>query len=171
LVARKIVELRRREVASGLSATPERLRTVATTYVDSLTRLRSHSPEACSGFIRRGEAEPLIVTLLQQGSEHTAHLQTQLIAAFDAIAEGRQLVRVRPRPTGDHYKMLEDELGKRGWKEDDFKLMSNDQAMAQAPPEKLCQLAQDFFAAQLALPDSEAQLRLLATWLRQVFAG
>jgi hypothetical protein len=170
LMARKLVELRRQQVASGLSATPETLRTVATAYHDSLTRLRSYSPEACSGFIKHGEAEPLIVALLQ-GSEHTAHLQAQLTAIFEAIAEGRQLPRVHPRPTREQHQMLASELVKRGWTEDDFKLLSSDQAMAQAAPVKVCQLVHDYFAAQLSLPDQEAQLRLLVIALRLVLTA
>jgi hypothetical protein len=43
--------------------------------------------------------------------------------------------------------------------------------MAQAPPEKVCKLVSDFFAAHLALPDPDAQMRLLVDSLRSVFAG
>lgn len=168
LMARKLAELRRQQVASGLSATPERLNTLATAYLASLTRLSSHSPEACHGFIRRGEAEPLIVKLLQ-GSEHTPHLQAELIAVFEAIAEGRQLPRVHPRPTREQHQMLAAELAKRGWTADDFQLLSSDQAMTEAAPEKVCQLVHDFFAAQLSLPDPEARSRLLVNSLRPIF--
>jgi hypothetical protein len=169
-VARKLVELRRRQIANGLSATLDKLKLVATAYYDSLDRLRSHSPEACNGFIRQGEAEPLIVGLLQ-GSGHTAHLQAHLTAVFEAIAEGRQLPRVHPQPSPAQYKMLAGELTKKGWTQDDFRLLTSKQAMAQAAPEKACQLLHDFFAAQLALTDPEAQMRLLVDSLRPVFAG
>lgn len=169
-VARKLVELRRQNRANGLSATLPALKTVAAAYLGSLERLRRHSPEACGGFIRQGEAEPLIVALLQ-GSEHTAHLQAQLTAVFEAIAEGRQMPRVHPRASQEQHQMLATELAKRGWTQDDFRLLSSDQALAKAPPEKVCQLVYDFFAAQLALPDPDAQQRLLVDSLRPVFAG
>lgn len=167
VMGRKLAELRRKLGAAGISATAESLKTVATAYADNLKRLKSHSPEACSGFIRHGEADPLIVALLQQGTGHTAPLQAHLTAVFEAIAEGRQLPRVHPRPTREHQEMLQSELAKRGWTTDDFKLLSTN--MAQAPPDKVCQLVGDFFAAQLALSDPEAQTRLLVNSLRPVF--
>jgi hypothetical protein len=169
-VARKLAELRRQQVANGLSATMERLKTVAVAYLEVLTRLRAQSPETCSGLIRQGEADPGIVALLQ-GSEQTAYLQALSTVIFEAIAEGRQLPRVHPRPTQAHHAMLASDLAKRGWTQDDFRILSNEQAMAQAPPEKVCQLVQDLFAAQLSLPDTDAQLRLLVDSLRPVFSG
>ena len=167
LIGRKLAELRRQQAAAGLAATAERLKTVAVVYADNLKRLLGHSPEACSGFIRHGEAEPLIAALLQQGTAHTAHLQAHLTAVFEAIAEGRQLPRVHPRPTPEHQQLLQDELTKRGWTAEDFKLLSGN--LAQAPPDKVCQLVGDFFAAQLALSDPEAQTRMLINSLRPVF--
>jgi hypothetical protein len=169
-LARKLVDLRRQQVANGLSARLETLKTVATAYFDTLAKLRSHSAEACYGFINRGEAEPLIVALLQ-GTEHTGHLQAQLTAVFEAIAEGRQLPRVHPHPTQAQYQLLANELAKRGWTQEDFKLLSSKQSMAQGEPEKVCQLVHDFFAAQLSLPDTEVQMRLLVDSLKPVFAG
>jgi uncharacterized protein DUF4339 len=169
-LARKLVELRRQQVANGLSARLETLKTVATAYFDTLAKLRSHSADACYGFINRGEAEPLIVGLLQ-GTEHTGHLQAQLTAVFEAIAEGRQLPRVHPHPTQAQYQLLANELAKRGWTEEDFKLLSSKQTMAQGEPEKVCQLVHDFFAAQLSLPDADVQMRLLVDSLKPVFAG
>jgi uncharacterized protein DUF4339 len=170
LVARRLVELRRQQVANGLSAKLPMLRTVAAAYHDTLTRLRKHSAEACSGFIKQGEAEPLIVALLQ-GSDHTAHLQALSTAVFEAIAEGRQLPRVHPRPSQAQYGMLANELTKRGWTQADFQLLTSKQGLTQAEPDKVCQLVQDFFGAQLSLPDAEVQMRLLIDSLRPVFAG
>lgn len=170
LVARKLVDLRRQQVANGLSAKLPLLKTVAAAYYDSLTRLRKYNPEACSGFIKQGEAEPLIVALLQ-GTEHTAYLQALATAVFEAIAEGRQVPRVHPRPSQAQYGMLASELTKRGWTQTDFQMLSSKQAMAQATPDKICQLVQDFFGAQLSLPDAEVQMRLLVDSLRPVFAG
>jgi len=170
LVARKLVELRRQQVANGLSAKLPMLKTVASAYYDTLTRLRKYNPEACSGFIKQGEAEPLIVALLQ-GSDHTAHLQALATVVFEAIADGRQVPRVHPRPSPAQYEMLANELTKRGWTQADFQLLTSKQGLAQAEPDKVCQLVQEFFGAQLALPDAEVQMRLLVDSLRPVFAG
>jgi hypothetical protein len=169
LIARKLADLRKQHAATALSATAERLKTVAVAYFENLRRLRSHDPEACSGLIRHGEAEPLIVALLQHGTEHTAYLQAQLTAIFEAIAEGRQLPRVHPRPTLEQGELLEGELKKRGWTPDDFKMLAG--GMAQAPAEKVCQLVHDLFAAELALSDPDAQMRLLMNSLRPVLAA
>ena len=87
----------------------------------------------------------------------------------EAIAEGRQLPRVHPRPTPEQHEMLKSELTKRGWTTDDFNLLSSN--LAQAPPDKVCQLVSDFFAAQLSLSDPEAQTRLLVNSLRPVFVA
>jgi len=170
LVARKLVELRRQQVANGLSAKLPMLKTVASAYYDTLTRLRKYNPEACSGFIKQGEAEPLIVALLQ-GSDQTAHLQALATVVFEAIADGRQVPRVHPRPSPAQYEMLANELTKRGWTQADFQLLTSKQGLAQAEPDKVCQLVQEFFGAQLALPDAEVQMRLLVDSLRPVFAG
>jgi hypothetical protein len=169
LMGRRLAELRRKLAGAGISATAERLKAVAAAYADNLRRLRSHSPEACSGFIRHGEAEPLIAALLQEATGLTAPLQAHLTAVFEAIAEGRQLPRVQPRPTPEHQEMLEAELMKRGWTTDDFKLLSSN--LAQVPPDKVCQLVSDFFAAQFALADPDAQARLLVNSLRPVFVA
>ena len=91
LIGRKLAELRRQHAASGMAASEEWLKTVATAYLNTVKRLRGRDPEACAGFIRRGEAEPLIVALLQQGSEHTAHLQAQLTTVS------------RPSPMADRH--------------------------------------------------------------------
>jgi hypothetical protein len=169
-VARKLVELRRQQVANGLSARLPMLKTVASAYLDTLGKLRAQSPEACGGFVRQGEAEPLIVGYLQ-GSQQTAHLQSLLTAVFEAIADGRQVPRVHPQPNQAQYAMLAAELGKRGWTQADFRTVSSRQAMAQAEPAKACQLMHDFFGAQFAIPDQEVQMRLLAASLNSVFGG
>jgi hypothetical protein len=169
-VARKLVELRRQQVANGLSAKLPLLKTVASAYFETLDRLRAHSAEACSGFIRQGEAEPLIVAMLQ-GSEHTAHLQALATAMFEAIADGRQVPRVYPQPSQAQYAVLANALAQRGWTREDFALVASRQAMAQAPAAKVCQLVHDLFQTQLSLPDPEVRERLLVDSLRGVFAG
>ncbi len=169
-MARKLVELRRQQVANALSATLPRLKSVATAFYDNLVQLRRHSTDACYGFISQGEANPAIVTLLQ-GSEHTPHLQAQLTSVFEAIAEGRKQPRVYPQPRQTDYDKLAADLAKRGWTPADMKLFSDERALAKAEPEKVCQMVHDWFAAQLSLSDPEAQMRLLVESLRPVVAG
>ena len=169
-MARKLVELRRQQVANALSATLPRLKSVATAFYDNLVQLRRHSTDACYGFISQGEANPAIVTLLQ-GSEHTAHLQAQLTSVFEAIAEGRKQPRVYPQPRQTDYDKLAADLAKRGWTPADMKLFSDERALAKAAPDKVCQMVHDWFAAQLSLSDPEAQMRLLVESLRPVVAG
>jgi hypothetical protein len=52
-----------------------------------------------------------------------------------------------------------------------MKLFSDERALAQAAPEKVCQMVHDWFAAQLGLSDTDAQMRLLVESLRPVVAG
>jgi GYF domain 2 len=170
-VARKLVELRRQQVANALSAPLPRLKTVATAFFDNLAQLRERSTDACYGFISQGEANPAIVAMLQGSSRHTAHLQAQLTTVFEAIAEGRKQPRVYPQPRQTDYDKLAADLTKRGWTPEDMKLFSNERALAQATPAKVCQMVHDWFAAQLAFSDPEAQMRLLVESLRPVVAG
>ena len=169
-MARKLVELRRQQVANALSATLPRLKSVATAFFDNLVQLRRHSTDACFGFISQGEANPGIIAMLQ-GSEHTVHLQAQLTAVFEAVGEGRKQPRVYPQPRQTDYDMLAADLAKRGWTPEDMQLFSDDRALANAAPEKVCQMVHDWFAAQLALTDPDAQMRLLVESLRPVVAG
>jgi hypothetical protein len=169
-MARRLRELRRQQAANGLSATLPLLGTVAAAYFDSLVKLRRHSAEVCNSFIRQGEAAPVIIGLLQ-GSEHAAHLQAQLTSVFEAIAEGRRQPRVHIRPRPQDYETLVAGLAKLGWTAADIQLWQDEKALAQAAPEKLCQMVHDWFQAQLAFPDPEIRNRLLVDALRPVFAG
>jgi hypothetical protein len=169
-MARRLVELRRQQVANALSATLPRLKALASTFYENLVQLRQHSTEACYGFISQGEANPEIVKILQ-GSAHTALVQAQLTSVFEAIAEGRKQPRVYPQPRQTDYDRLAFDLKKRGWTQADMQLFSNERALAQAAPEKVCQMVHDWFAAQLSITDTEAQMRLLVESLRPVVAG
>jgi len=62
-------------------------------------------------------------------------------------------------------------LGKLGWTKADLQLFSDERALAKAPPDKVCQLVHDWFAAQLAISDADVQQRLLVDSLRPVVAG
>jgi hypothetical protein len=169
-MAKKLVELRRQQVSNALSATLPKLTVVAKAFYANLAKLKAQGTEACFAFISQGEAHPMVVTMLQ-GSEHTANLQSQLTAVFEAIAEGRKQPRVYPRPRQEDYDLLASELVKLGWTQTDMALFSDERELAKAPPDKVCQMVHDWFAAQLGLADTEAQMRLLVESLRPVVAG
>lgn len=170
-LARKLVELRRRQVVNGLSATLPRIKSVVVAYHENLSRLRRESPTACYGFISQGEENPAVIDFLLRASKHTAHLQAQLTAVFEAVAEGRKQPRVYPRPTPAHHELLAANLRKMGWTQEDMQLFSDEKALSKAAPEKVCQVVTDWFAAQLTLTDPEAQIRLLSDSVRPIFAG
>ena len=168
-MATKLRELRRQQVANAISATLPRLTAVAQAFHESLVQLGKHSVEACHAFISQGEASPAIVALLQ-GTEHTVHLQAQLTAMFEAIAEGRKQAGVYPHPNQSNFNVLVAGLRKLGWTEKDIELFSDDRAFADAPPQTKCRMVQDWFSAQLALGDAEARERLLVHSVRLAFA-
>jgi hypothetical protein len=169
-MARALVALRRQEVGNALGAGFPQLKAVASTFYENLVQLRKYSSEACFEFISMGEAGPLVVSLMQNPA-YTAHLQAQVVAVFDAIADGRKAARAYPQPRKTDYDALAADLTKRGWSQADLQLFSDERALARAGPEKVCQLVHDWFAAQLALKDPDMQLRLLVDSLKPIVAG
>ena len=166
----KIVELRRRHSGDVLSASGPQIKSVASAFVGSLARLRGASVEACFGYISKGEVSTSYLEMLAK-PDHAPLLQTQLVAVFEAVAEGRKLPKVYPQPRPGDYNLVVAALEQRGWGEADLQLFSDSQKLAKAPPAKVCQLVTDWFEAQLSLKDDEAQLRLLVDALRPVVAG
>lgn len=169
-LADAMVALRRKHVGEALSASPPRLRLVASTFLSNLGRLASHSIESCYSFISQGETNPAIVELMRS-SEHAANLQSQVVAVFEAIAEGRKAPRAQTAPKREDYDALAAQLAKRGWNPADLALFSDPRALSRAAPQKVCQMVQDWFAAQLAVKDEDVQLRLLVEALKPVVAG
>src|SRR5262245_48161722 len=96
-MARSLVTLRRQNAAVALAAGFPQLKTVAATFYENLVQLGKHSNEACFEFISKGEAGPLVVSLMQNRT-YTPRLQPQLLAVFEAIADGRKAARTYPRP-------------------------------------------------------------------------
>jgi len=166
-----LVTLRRQQTEHALSASLPRLKQIATTFYENIAELRKDSTDACFAFISQGEASPAIVALLQGGSPHTARLQSQLVSVFEAVADGRKVPRVYPKPRKTDYETLATALTGLGWSQADMQLFSDERELARAAPDKICQLVHDWFAAQLALKDSDVQLRLLVDSLRPVVAG
>jgi hypothetical protein len=169
-LARALVALRRQQVGNALAAGFPQLKIVASTFYENLVQLRKHSSEACFEFISLGEASPLVVSLMQDPA-YTAPLQAQLVAVFEAIADGRKAARSYPQPRKSDYDALGADLTKRGWSQADWQLFSDERALARAGPEKVCQLVHDWFAAQLEIKDPDMQLRLLVDSLKPVVAG
>lgn len=162
--------LRRQQVDNALSAQMPNLRRIASAFLENIVQLRKASTEACYTFISQGESSSAIVGLLQ-GSPQVASLQMQMVAIVEAIAEGRKTPRVYLPPRQTDYDLLAIDLGKLGWTKADLQLFSDERALAKAPPDKVCQLVHDWFAAQLAISDADVQQRLLVDSLRPVVAG
>jgi hypothetical protein len=169
-LADAMVALRRKHIAEALSASPPRLRVVASTFLSNLGRLSAHSIDACYSFISQGETNPAVVELMRS-SEHSANLQGQVMAVFEAIAEGRKAPRAQTPPRREDYDALAAQLAQRGWNPVDLQLFSDPRALSRATPQKVCQMVQDWFAAQLAVKDEDVQLRLLVEALKPVVAG
>lgn len=168
-LTRSVVELRRRHQKDALAASPERLKAIASSFVDSLGRLSRISTSACYGYISQGEASPAVADLA--APDQRSVIDTQLVTIFDAIAEGRTSPAQRDQPRREDYDVLSKELGQRGWSAADLQLFTDARALSRAAPEKVCQMVQDWFAAQLAVPDEAVKIRLLGEALKPVVAG
>ena len=169
-LAEAVVSLRRKHAEQALTASPERLKFVATAFLDNLQALAKQNVETCYGFISQGETYPAVLEMLQKqsGSEP---LQKQVIAVFEAISDGRKTPQSYLPPRKADYDALAAELTARGWTEADLRTFSDPRALGKASPQQVCKMVQDWFAAQIAIKDPAAQLRLLVESLRPVVAG
>jgi hypothetical protein len=98
-------------------------------------------------------------------------VQAQVAAIFEAIADGRKTPTQHEKAAKPDYEILVQELSKLGWKENDLKVFSNPQALSREPPERVCQMVQDWFTAHLAVADKATQERLLVETLKPVVSG
>jgi hypothetical protein len=169
-MGRALVQLRRQQTDNALSASIPNLKRIASTFYDNIAELRKDSTDTCFAFISQGEASPTIVSLLQ-GSRHAARLQAQMVSVFEAVADGRKMPQMYPKPRKTDYEVLAAALTALGWSQADMQLFSDERELARATPDKICQLVHDWFAAQLGLKDADVQLRLLVDSLRPVVAG
>lgn len=165
VMTRSLVELRRRHQADALASSPDRIKAIASSFVDNLALLARESTAACYGYISQGEVSPMI------RQEQRPLLDAQLVVVFDAVAEGRKSPTKREPPRREDYDVLSAELGKRGWSAADLQLFTDARALSRAAPEKVCQMVQDWFTAQLAVQDEGAKIRLLGEALKPVVAG
>ena len=165
-----LIDLRRKNGVAILAASPERLKIVAASFVENLSRLAKHSTEACYGYISQGEGSPVIMELLRT-PEHTSSLQAQFKAIIEAAADGRKSPKSYRTPSREDYDVLAAQLQARGWTPVDLQTFSDARALARASPERVCQMVQDWFLAQLAVSDEDVQMRLLAEALKPVVSG
>lgn len=165
-----LAQLRRQHAGDVLSAPAERLTSIAASFVTNLGLLRGVGVDACYKFISNGETAPGIVPLFQS-KELSGPLQRQLLAVFTAADQGRSTPRVYPMPRQADYTALLGELEARGWTQADMQLFSDSRALAKAAPQDVCRLVTEWFESQLALKDSDVQLRLIADSLKPLIAG
>ncbi|HRD78396.1 MAG TPA: hypothetical protein PK264_21070 [Hyphomicrobiaceae bacterium] len=169
-LAEQLVILRRQNSLHALAASPGKLKVMAKAFHENLVSLSKHSTEACFGFISQGELNSVVLGLAPTSSEGT-QLHAQLVSLFEAIIDGRRAPKTYRAPTAEDYKLLETQLVARGWSQTDLRLFEDAQALMQTPPQKVCKMVQDWFAAQLAVADPEVQVRLLVEALRPAVAG
>lgn len=165
-----LVALRRENAEKALAANPAKLKTVASTFLDNIKRLRSVSTDTCYAFISQGELSPVAMEQLQR-PDSGAPIQAQLSAIFDAIADGRKTPTAHTKPAKADYDALVAELTKLGWSQTDLQLFSNPKLLSRAPAERVCQMVQDWFSAHLAVADDAMRDRLLIETLRPVISG
>jgi hypothetical protein len=169
-IAEAIVSLRRKFADQALAASPEQLRAIAVAFLENLRQLSAQSTDACYGFISQGETYPAVIDLMRQG-DRTDALHKQAVAVFEAVAAGRKAPQTNLPPRKTDYDALAAELTARGWSQSDLQMFSDAKALAAAPPEQVCKMVQDWFAAQITIKDPAIQLRLLVESLRPVVAG
>ncbi|MEQ1715089.1 MAG: hypothetical protein ABL907_03740, partial [Hyphomicrobium sp.] len=165
-----LVTLRRQNAINALAASPEKLRTVATAFLENLRALQALSVGACYGFISKGEMSPGVVEIMK-APEAATSINAQLAAIFEAAAEGSKTPVKHDSAVKADYDMLIGELNKIGWKDDDLQIFSNPRLLAKREPAQVCKMVQDWFVAHLAVQDAAAQERLLYETLKPVISG
>lgn len=166
----QVVQLRRNYADDALSSAPEGLLNIARNFVTSLVMLNRESVDACYGFISTGETSNAIMPLLAR-QDVSATFEGQLIAIFEAVADGRRNRVAHLPPRKSDYDQLVRLLVSRGWTEQDLQTFSDPRTLAQSQPAVTCRLVREWFQGQLALEDEAAKVRLLVESLRPVVGG
>jgi GYF domain 2 len=169
-LAQGIVTLRRQHAEKALSASPDKLRRVASAFLDNLKSLQSQGVSACYGFISKGEVSPAIVQQMQTPENATA-FNAHVSAIFEAIDEGGKKPSTHAAAVKGDYDILIKELGKIGWKEDDLQTFSNPRLLSKRAPDQVCKMVLEWFVAHLAVKDKAVQDRLLYETLKPVVTG
>lgn len=169
-LAEALVTLRRQHANDALAASTERLKLVASSFLDNLKALADQSVGACYGFISQGETAPAVLEVLQS-PEQGAAVQAQVAAIFEAIADGRKSPATHDKAAKADYDVLVQELTKLGWKENDLQVFSNPTLLSKEPPGRVCKMVQEWFLAHLSVADPGTQERLLVETLKPVVSG
>jgi GYF domain 2 len=169
-LAQGLVTLRRQNSEKALAASPDKLRRVASAFLENLKSLQTQSVSACYGYISKGETSPAVVQLMQAPETATA-FNANVGAIFDAIQDGAKSPAKHAAAVKGDYDVLIKELGKIGWKEDDLQTFSNPKLLSKRPPEQVCKMVLDWFSAHLAVKDKGVQDRLLYETLKPVVSG
>lgn len=165
-----LVSLRRQNAEKALAASPEKLKGLATAFLENLRALQTQSVGACYGFISKGEMSPGVVEQMRSPETATA-LNAHLAAIFSAAEDGAKSPVKHESAVKADYDVLIGELNKLGWKEEDLQTFSNPRLLAKREPAQVCKMVQDWFVAHLAVPDTAAQDRLLFETLKPVVSG
>ncbi|MEQ1577861.1 MAG: hypothetical protein ABL894_09420, partial [Hyphomicrobium sp.] len=165
-----VVELRRSQSEAALGASNETLKSLASAFKSTVTRMAKEGTPTCMAFIMSGESNDAVVAVIADPAKN-AEINAHLLAVFNAISEGRKSVTAHADPADGDYKMLVAELVKGGWTQAELELFADPKGASRTTPERYCQMMQDFFAAHLTIPDAAVQDRLLHRTLKLVVAG
>ncbi len=165
-----LVALRKQNADKALAASPEKLKRIATAFLENLRALQAQSVGACYGYISKGELSPAVVQMMQT-PEGATTVHANAAAVFEAASEGGKTPVKHDSAVKADYDLLIQELGKIGWKEEDLQVFSNPRLLAKREPGQVCKMVQDWFVAHLAVQDAAAQNRLLFETLKPVVSG
>ena len=165
-----LVELRRNQAEAALRASNATLKTLATAFKATVTRMGKEGTATCMGFIMAGESNDSVVSMMTDPTKNS-EVNAHLLAIFNAVVEGRKAATAHADPADGDYKLLVAELVKGGWTQAELELFADPKGASRTTPERYCQMMQDFFAAHLTIPDAAVQDRLLHRTLKLVVAG
>lgn len=165
-----LVNLRRQNADKALAASPEKLKRLATAFLDNLRALQGQSVGACYGYISKGEMSGAVIEQMQT-PENATTFNEHVLAVFEAVAEGGSSPVTHQPAVKTDYDLLIAELAKLGWKEEDLQVFSNPRLLAKREPAQVCKMVQEWFVAHLSVPDASAQERLLFETLKPVLSG
>lgn len=169
-LAQGLVTLRRQNAEKALAAGPDKLRKIASAFLDHLKLLREQSVTSCFGYISKGETSPAVIQALQ--TPESATVFNALVGAIlDAADDGSRTQAKHDVAAKADYDILIKELSKIGWKENDLQVFSNPKLLAQQEPAQVCKMVQEWFIAHLAISDKAVQNRLLYETLKPVVSG
>jgi hypothetical protein len=114
---------------------------------------------------------PALQDMLAPSQAKSSAIQLQVAAIFEAIGDGRKNPVTHERPQKADYDVLMAQLNQLGWSQTDVATFADPRALAKAPPERVCQMVEDWFTAHISITDAAVQERLLTDTLRPVVSG